>query len=60
MIIRQMQPHPAAVGDVEHFLQVLPGAGEVAGVAVQRSAGEQTEWQILLLSCCTQTSDSLL
>jgi hypothetical protein len=41
MPIRQNQPHPAGFGDVEHVLQVLTRKGEVAGVAVQGSAGEQ-------------------
>ena len=44
MIIRHKQPHPAGFGDVEDFLQVLPGAGEVVRVAEQGSAGEQTAW----------------
>ncbi|MEZ5476437.1 MAG: hypothetical protein R3E95_02770 [Thiolinea sp.] len=45
-----MQPHPAGFGDLEHFLQVRMGAGEVVRVAVQGSAGEQTAWQHILHS----------
>jgi len=50
MAIRLVQPHPAARGDGERFIQIPPRLLQRACNAMQFRAREQAVWQVMLRS----------